>query len=423
MTPAEFTARTKGPPAELSEHLGRLEQKFNASLASDPEESRDLLSAFTKSVIATTDAIIAHPEADAGLRARAVAFQFIAHDRRKAIDPNAEDETLAAADRIEAATTDPRVKFLACEKRTKILGERAATASDADREQKYKALVDAMIHTVGLDPPPARSAENLGHLANDCEAKRLYPLARQVEEVLMTKFPDTLDGRFAKGAAHRHDLKGKVIDDLEGLGIDGKPISIKDFRGKVVVVCFWVVSHEASVAEVEEIDAFRTKYDPKDLQILGVSLEPNSDAALKFLTAKKITWPQIESKIKDENLESELNLRYGIRSLSYRMVIDREGRLVDYGYIFSHVRPSVEKSPAAAPGTETGRGKGQREARRTRFGQGERVALRKFLKIVLACASRPVYISGQRLSWCSSVWLLLGSDAHRRACPRPDRPA
>lgn len=351
VTPADFPVRTKGSPIELWEHLGRLEQKFAAGQATDPESARALLSAYTSALIGTTDAIIADPATDETLRERAVTFQFLAYDRRKAIDPNAENELLAATDRIEAAAVKPRIRSFACEKRTKILGERAATASDEDRSQKYRALVDAVIHTVGLDPPPPRSAEVLGNLASDCEVKQLYPLAKEVEEVLVAKFPDTLEGKFAKGALHRHNLKGKVVDDLQGLGKDGKPLSIKDFRGKVVIVAFWVTTLETSVSELEEVDAFRTKYDPKDLQILGVALEPVSEVATKFLDAKMIDWPNLESKIQNPNLESELNLRYGIRSLVYKMVIDRDGRLVDYGYLLSQVRPSLERllPPAQEP--------------------------------------------------------------------------
>ena len=343
VTPADFTARTNGSPRELWEHLGRLEQKFAAGQATDPESSRALLSAYTSALIGTTDAIIADPAADETLRERAVTFQFLAYDRRKAIDPNAENDLLAATDRIEAKAQSPRLRSYACEKRTAILGERAAMASDEDRPQKYRALIDAVIHTIGLDPPPPRSAEVLGKLAGDCEEKQLYPLAKEVEEVLVAKFPDTLDGKFAKGALHRHSLKGKVIDDLEGLGKDGKPLSIKDFRGKVVIVAFWISKLPVAVFEIEEVDAFRTKYDPKDLQVLGVATEPIPEIATKFLAAKQIDWPQIESKMESQNLESVLNLRYGVRALSYRMVIDREGRLVDYGYMLFQVRPTIER--------------------------------------------------------------------------------
>ncbi len=342
VTPADLAGRTEGSPNELWQHLGQLEQRFAAGQATDPESSRALLSAYTSAVIGTTDAIIADPAADETLRERAATFQFLAYDRRKAIDPNAEDELLAATDRVEAKAQKSRLKSYACEKRTQILGERAATASDGDRPQKYRALIDAVVHTIGLDPPPPRSAEVLGKLAGDCEERRLYPLAKEVEEILVAKYPDTLDGKFAKGALHRHSLKGKVIDDLQGLGRDGKPLSIKDFRGKVVIVAFWVSKLPVSISEIEEVDAFRTKYDPKDLQILGVATEPIPEIATQLITSMKLDWPQIESKMVSQNLESELNLRYGIRALSYRMVIDREGRLVDYGYMLFQVRPTVE---------------------------------------------------------------------------------
>jgi hypothetical protein len=32
---------------------------------------------------------------------------------------------------------------------------------------------------------------------------------------------------------------GKVAPDIEGEGIDGKPLKLSDYRGKVVVLDFW----------------------------------------------------------------------------------------------------------------------------------------------------------------------------------------
>ena len=63
---------------------------------------------------------------------------------------------------------------------------------------------------------------------------------RQIEDYLRDEKPRTLG---AVAAARLDDMRnlavGKPAPDFEGLGVDGKPLKLSDYRGKVVIIIYW----------------------------------------------------------------------------------------------------------------------------------------------------------------------------------------
>jgi hypothetical protein len=342
--PSAFVSITTGTPADRWEYLGRLATKYEAAEPRTPAQSRALLKAFTGTSIAMSKEIIADKTADLALREQATQFLFVTFARRSTLDPTVVDEALATIKQIEKDNPDSVIGTLAAGERSRILGQIAAkTPEGPEKRQKYAELVDAVIHTAGLKPPPEKANDVLANMAMECEKYRLFDLAQKIDKALIEKYPDDQATKFAKGALHRHESMGKVLDDLDGPGRDGKPVSIKDYRGKVVLVVFWSAFMEQMVSEIDEAEAMRQRYDPKDVEVLGVCLEPDPDSGDAFLKRKKIAWPQIISRLKNEQMESDLTLRFGVNLPSYKMVIDREGKLVDYGFLMSDVRPTLDK--------------------------------------------------------------------------------
>ncbi|NPB06693.1 MAG: TlpA family protein disulfide reductase [Aquificae bacterium] len=112
-------------------------------------------------------------------------------------------------------------------------------------------------------------------------------------------------------------LEGKPAPELTFKTPDGRTVSLKDFRGKVVLVNFWATWCPPCV---EELELFRTvyeKYKNKGFVIIAVNADPEN--------LKEFNWDYPFLLVTaDERVFNELNLEGFPTSL----LIDREGRVV-----------------------------------------------------------------------------------------------
>jgi peroxiredoxin len=106
---------------------------------------------------------------------------------------------------------------------------------------------------------------------------------------------------------------------------DGTPVSLSDFRGKVVLLNFWATWCPPCTMEMPELDALYRRYgDTNGLVVVGVDLEEPPQEVASFAEQKNITFPLLvdpNGRVIQED--------YGIRTLPASVIIDREGRIRD----------------------------------------------------------------------------------------------
>jgi cytochrome c biogenesis protein CcmG/thiol:disulfide interchange protein DsbE len=105
-------------------------------------------------------------------------------------------------------------------------------------------------------------------------------------------------------------------------GLEGKPLSIADFHGKVVLLNFWATWCGPCRAEIPDLVELQNKYKDQ-LQIIGLVVDDeDQDAIKKFITEFGINYPVAVAP-------DELRMQYGgIAALPTSFVIDAEGRVV-----------------------------------------------------------------------------------------------
>ncbi len=131
-------------------------------------------------------------------------------------------------------------------------------------------------------------------------------------------FPDHPMARVLR----RKEATGKEIDfDFTPFGSD-KTTSLKELRGKVVVVDFWASWCLACKAEEAHLKELYAKYHAQGLEVVGVSLDEKDAAAKKYLAAHKSAWAQVVGAA-----ARKLGEEWGIEHLPHQFVIDRKGRL------------------------------------------------------------------------------------------------
>lgn len=104
--------------------------------------------------------------------------------------------------------------------------------------------------------------------------------------------------------------------------ISGKPVSLADFRGKVVVLDFWATWCPPCRREIPDFIRLQNEYGSRGLQIVGLALdEPEKVQA--FAAQNGMNYPVLLGT-------DDVSMKYGgIESIPTTFIIDRQGRIVN----------------------------------------------------------------------------------------------
>ncbi len=94
---------------------------------------------------------------------------------------------------------------------------------------------------------------------------------------------------------------GRLAPEIIGLDIDGQPMKLSEFRGKVVVMSFWatwcgpcmkLIPHERELAE---------RFAEQPFVIVGVNADDDPAVAVKAASERSVTWRSFRDKGEDRN--------------------------------------------------------------------------------------------------------------------------
>ena len=88
-------------------------------------------------------------------------------------------------------------------------------------------------------------------------------------------------------------LVGQPPPSLEGMDPDGKPLKLSDFRGKVVVVDFWMTGCPPCRAMIPHERELVKRMQGRPFVLLGVSIDGATARFKAFLEKEQMTWANI----------------------------------------------------------------------------------------------------------------------------------
>jgi cytochrome c biogenesis protein CcmG/thiol:disulfide interchange protein DsbE len=140
--------------------------------------------------------------------------------------------------------------------------------------------------------------------------------------LLLCLFPSFVSAQESEQPTIRFVRNPDPAPDFKLAGLDGKPVTLADSKGKVVLVNFWATWCGPCRAEIPDLVELQKKYKDR-LQILGLAVDDEDlDAIKKFAARFGVNYPVALAT-------NEIRLQYGgIPALPTSFILDSEGRVV-----------------------------------------------------------------------------------------------
>jgi thiol-disulfide isomerase/thioredoxin len=175
---------------------------------------------------------------------------------------------------------------------------------------------EAMLYVQVLDDP-AKGRELIRQL------KRDFPLTepgRNAQELLAS-----IDKQEDKKSIQRALVPGSKFPDFSETDVARKPLSLANYKGKVVLIDFWASWCAPCVAELPNLLKVYEKYHARGFEIIGVNLDQDEMVLTAFTTRKQIPWQQFSDGMAWRN---KLVLKYGVTTIPATYLLDREGTII-----------------------------------------------------------------------------------------------
>jgi peroxiredoxin len=117
----------------------------------------------------------------------------------------------------------------------------------------------------------------------------------------------------------------KQAPNLTMNDINGKPVSITDFKGKYVLIDFWASWCGPCRKENPNVVAAYNKYKDKNFTILGVSLDQDKDSWVQAIKNDNLAWAQMSDL---KQWQSAAVSTYNIEGIPFNVLIDPTGKVI-----------------------------------------------------------------------------------------------
>ncbi len=116
--------------------------------------------------------------------------------------------------------------------------------------------------------------------------------------------------------AKRQDINFTLTD------LNGKTWTLKDLKGRVVMVNFWATWCPPCQKEMPDLEALYNQYKDQGFVILALSEDDETQKVAPFIAERKITYPILLDP------GSKVNNLFQVRGIPKTFVYDRDGKLV-----------------------------------------------------------------------------------------------
>ena len=196
-------------------------------------------------------------------------------------------------------------------------------------------LNDMLKNFIASATSPSVALYGLGIASQTIPGKELQTLAdasvtkfpghaglAKIKSLLAVKAPNQTANN---NSSENYNLLNKPAPNLTMNDLNGKPVSISDFKGKYVLIDFWASWCGPCRQENPNVVAAYNRFKDKNFTILGVSLDEDKAAWQKAIAKDNLTWTHMSDL---KQWESAAVQTYGIEGIPFNVLVDPTGKII-----------------------------------------------------------------------------------------------
>ncbi|MDI3319479.1 TlpA disulfide reductase family protein [Pinibacter soli] len=128
---------------------------------------------------------------------------------------------------------------------------------------------------------------------------------------------------------------GSMAKNFTTVDMDGKAISLADYKGKYVLLDFWASWCVPCRKGNPHLKALYAKYKDKGIEFIGISDDDRNNAAWKKAVEKDgLPWKHVlrgldmDKRMKNEPYDTDISEKFGIHTLPTKILIDPNGKII-----------------------------------------------------------------------------------------------
>ena len=120
-------------------------------------------------------------------------------------------------------------------------------------------------------------------------------------------------------------VHGAEFPEFSFTDLGGNDVSLKEFRGKVVLLDFWATWCQPCIYELPNVQAAYNAFHDDGFEIIGISLDMSRPFLDNFLEKHKITWTQ---QFDGKGWDNQIAKKFGINSIPATFLITSDGQIM-----------------------------------------------------------------------------------------------
>jgi peroxiredoxin len=121
----------------------------------------------------------------------------------------------------------------------------------------------------------------------------------------------------------RRPVEPAAAPDFSLLSIDGQPVQLREFKGKLLVLNFWATWCAPCLHEMPSMERLYQSFKATEFALLAVSMDrQGEEVAQPYVNNLKLTFPVLLDRTQ------EVSRQYSVRGLPTTYLIDPDGLLI-----------------------------------------------------------------------------------------------
>lgn len=188
------------------------------------------------------------------------------------------------------------------------------------KKQGQMAVVPVMVRIDG------KAQSTMLHLRQTDDQWKVFAISAKLGDYENTVNFELPIGGDKKSKGSLADLINQPIQ-VAGVTLDGRPVSLADYSGKVVLIDFWATWCGPCKAEIPNIFANYQKYHSSGFEVIAISLDSDLQDLQEFVTKENPPWVTLADKHPLNRMS--MSSKFGISGIPAFILVGADGKVID----------------------------------------------------------------------------------------------